>query len=605
MRMQMNTGWRFCLLPLNSTYTDFCQAEKQAVTLPHDWLIGNTEDLYQSGDGWYVYSLRTDQAMLEGAVYLDFDGVYMDADVLLNGKVICTHRYGYTAFLVDLTGLLQEGDNEIAVHVRHQSPNSRWYSGAGIYRDVQLLTLPRRHMLPRGFSVNTRKSGDGWLLDVGTEMSEPGEAPRAALLDADGTVMAEGGMTPAGNSAQITLPVTGVKPWSVETPALYRLRLTLGEQTEEMNVGFRETRFDPDKGFFLNGEHVKLHGVCLHHDLGALGAAFYEKAAERQLRVMRDMGVNAVRTAHNPPARQLLDLCDKMGLLVMDELFDMWELPKTPYDNARFFPETYRQSVSEWVRRDRCHPSVILWSIGNEIYDMQASDRGQQWTRLLMEEVRRHDAVHAPVTFGSNYMPWEGAQKCADIVKLPGYNYAEKLYAAHHAAHPDWVIYGSETGSMLASRGVYHFPMAADILSDEDLQCSALLNSNTSWGGPGHSPPACGRLEHALFSGPVHLGGHRLYRRAHALSHPQLLFRPDGHRLLPQGQLLLLSGHVDGQAHDPYRRKLGLEPRADDRRAGDDQRGVGRIDPERAIPGQEKSGPPGRGREPPGVARAL
>ena len=482
MRMQMNTGWRFCLLPLNSTYTDFCQAEKQAVTLPHDWLIGHTEDLYQSGDGWYVYSLRTDQAMLEGAVYLDFDGVYMDADVLLNGKVICTHRYGYTAFLVDLTGLLQEGDNEIAVHVRHQSPNSRWYSGAGIYRDVQLLTLPRRHMLPRGFSVNTRKSGDGWLLDVGTEMSEPGEAPRAALLDADGAVMTEGGMTPAGNSAQITLPVTGVKPWSVETPALYRLRLTLGEQTEEMNVGFRETRFDPDKGFFLNGEHVKLHGVCLHHDLGALGAAFYEKAAERQLRVMRDMGVNAVRTAHNPPARQLLDLCDKMGLLVMDELFDMWELPKTPYDNARFFPETYRQSVSEWVRRDRCHPSVILWSIGNEIYDMQASDRGQQWTRLLMEEVRRHDAVHAPVTFGSNYMPWEGAQRYADIVKIPGYNYAEKLYAAHHDAHPDWVIYGSETGSMLASRGVYHFPMAADILSDEDLQCSALLNSNTSWG---------------------------------------------------------------------------------------------------------------------------
>ncbi|MCR4887536.1 MAG: DUF4982 domain-containing protein [Clostridiales bacterium] len=482
MKAQWNEGWQFCLLPLESTYTDFARAEKRSVTLPHDWLIGNTEDLYASGDGWYGTVLHADPAMLDKAVYLDFDGVYMDADVLLRGRVICTHRYGYTAFLVNLTGLLQAGDNEIAVHVRHQSPNSRWYSGAGIFRDVQLWTLPRRHMLPFGFSVNTARDGDGWTLSAGAEMSEAGEAPCVSLLAADGAVIAEGKMDADGAAAKIRLHAAGVTPWSIENPALYRLRITLGAQTEEMSVGFRETRFDPDQGFFLNGKQIKLHGVCLHHDLGALGAAFYEKAAERQLRVMREMGVNAVRTAHNPPARRLLDLCDRMGLVVMDELYDMWELPKTPYDNARFFPETYRQSVAEWVRRDRCHPCVILWSIGNEIYDMQFSDRGQMWTRRLTDEVRRHDAVHAPVTFGSNYMPWEGAQKCAEIVKLPGYNYAEKLYAAHHAAHPDWVIFGSETGSILASRGIYHFPMAADILSDEDLQCSALLNSNTSWG---------------------------------------------------------------------------------------------------------------------------
>jgi beta-galactosidase len=160
----------------------------------------------------------------------------------------------------------------------------------------------------------------------------------------------------------------------------------------------------------------------------------------------------------------------------------MWELSKTPYDNARFFPETYPLDVASWVRRDRCHPSVILWSIGNEIYDMQASDRGQYWTKMLMDEVRRHDTRHAAVTFASNYMPWEGAQKCADIIKLPGYNYAERYYAVHHAQHPDWVIFGSETGSLLASRGIYHFPMKETILSEEDLQCSALLNSNTSWG---------------------------------------------------------------------------------------------------------------------------
>ena len=194
------------------------------------------------------------------------------------------------------------------------------------------------------------------------------------------------------------------------------------------------------------------------------------------------MGVNAIRTSHNPPARKFLDLCDKLGFLVDDEAFDMWEMPKTPYDNARFFPDTWKEDVASWVRRDRCHPSVVMWSIGNEIYDMHASQRGQMWTRSLMEEVRKHDSRHAVVTFGSNYMPWDGAQQCADIVKVPGYNYAEKYYETHHRAHPDWVIYGSETGSHLQSRGIYHFPMDANILSEEDLQCSALLNSMTSWG---------------------------------------------------------------------------------------------------------------------------
>jgi len=482
MRALWNEGWRFALLPLGSTYENFRAAEKTAVMLPHDWLIGRTEDLYAAGDGWYTKTLENDGSLDGRAVILDFDGVYMDADVLLNGQVICTHRYGYTAFLVRLTGRLRSGENEIAVHIRYESPNSRWYSGAGIFRDVHLLSLPRHHMLPDGFSVNTARDGDAWVLDVGAEMSEEGALPHVRLLDGDGKTLAQGDMDYDGPDAQLSLRLWNVTPWSVECPALYRLLITLGEQTEEIRVGFRETRFDPARGFFLNGRPMKIYGVCLHHDLGALGAAFYEKAAERQLRVMREMGVNAIRTAHNPPARPLLDLCDEMGLMVVDELYDMWEMPKTPYDNARFFPDTYRQSVSEWVRRDRCHPSVILWSIGNEIQDMNASQRGQMWTRLLMEEVLRHDCCHARVTFGSNYMPWEGAQKCADIVKLPGYNYAEKYYGAHHAAHPDWVIYGSETGSILASRGIYHFPMAADILSEEDMQCSALLNSNTSWG---------------------------------------------------------------------------------------------------------------------------
>ena len=481
MRKLWNDNWMFANLSLGSSYEDMKKAALCPVTLPHDWLIANTDDLYASGDGWYVKTLVNEG--LDACILLDFDGVYMDADVLLNGETVCTHCYGYTPFFADLSGRLMPGENEIAVHIRHQSPNSRWYSGAGIYRSVRLLSLPKRHMTPDGFQVNTVRNGEAWVLTVEAEITGEGEeTPQITLYSPEGKMLAQCRMEKTDAGAALSLTLSDIQPWSVQAPVLYKLELTLGNQTETMNVGFRETLFTPDKGCFLNGEPVKLHGVCLHHDLGALGAAFNIDAARRQLQVVQNMGVNAVRTSHNPPARELLDLCDEMGLLVMDELYDMWELPKTEYDNARFFPETYPQDVAAWVRRDRCHPSVILWSIGNEIYDMQASDRGQMWTRLLMEEVRKHDTRHAAVTFASNYMPWEGAQKCADIVKLPGYNYAEKYYAAHHEQHPDWVIFGSETGSLLASRGVYHFPMKEDILSDEDLQCSALLNSNTSWG---------------------------------------------------------------------------------------------------------------------------
>ena len=476
MRKRWNDGWKFVKLPLGSDYARMKENRLMPVTLPHDWLIAQTEDLYESGDGWYGKTFANPEAEV---TLLDFDGVYMDADVLLNGEVIFTHRYGYTPFFVELTGRLAAGENEIAVHIRHQSPNSRWYSGAGIFRDVNLLLLPRRHMIPDGFQVNTEYKDGKWLLTVEAEIAGPGETmPACVLLDQHGNTVAKGSME--DGALAWTLP--DVTPWSIENPYLYTLALTLGEQKEEIAVGFRQTEFTPDRGFFLNGKNVKLKGVCLHHDLGLLGAAFHEKAAERQLKVMREMGVNAIRTSHNPPARKLLSLCDRMGFVVMDELYDMWELSKTTYDNARFFPATYPEDVAAWVRRDRCHPSVILWSIGNEIYDMQASERGQYWTKTLMDEVRRHDARHAAVTFASNYMPWEGAQKCADITKFPGYNYAERYYAEHHEQHPDWVIFGSETGSLLASRGIYHFPMRENILSEEDLQCSALLNTNTSWG---------------------------------------------------------------------------------------------------------------------------
>ena len=249
-----------------------------------------------------------------------------------------------------------------------------------------------------------------------------------------------------------------------------------------MTFGFREIKFTPDRGFFLNGRQVKLHGCCEHHDLGALGAAVNRSALKRQLNILRGMGVNAVRTSHNPPAAELMELADEMGFLILDEGFDMWELQKTDYDYARFFPEWIERDVASWVRRDRNHPCLIGWSIGNEIYDTHISERGQEVTSLLKKLVELHDPRgNGYVTIGSNYMSSDNAQRCADILKVAGYNYAERLYDEHHAAHPDWCIYGSETSSVVQSRGIYHFPYDMAILSDDDEQCSALGNSAPIW----------------------------------------------------------------------------------------------------------------------------
>ena len=477
----LNDGWTFTKLLLGSTREEALAAGWQRVTLPHDWLIWQAADLYESADAWYRRTLRKEEADAE-TVILCFDGVYMDCDVLLNGEILRTHPYGYTAFQVNLSGKLADGENELMVHIRHRSPNTRWYSGSGIYRDVTLRLLPESYLIPDSLYTVTEREGDAWRITVMAEAAGSGEF-RARLLDPEGKQAAEGSAPVEEGKAVLSLTVSAGQTWSPAHPALYTLEYGLGAQRETVRVGLRETRFDPDEGFFLNGEHLKLKGVCLHHDLGALGAAFHPAAARRQLRIMREMGANALRTSHNPPARRMLDLCDEMGILVVDEIFDMWERPKTDFDYARFFPEYEAEDVASWIRRDRNHACVVMWSIGNEIYDMFADDRGREVTRMLRDQVLLHDPRgHARVTFGSNYMPWEGAQRCAEEVGVPGYNYAEKHYAGHHEKHPDWVIYGSETASVLSSRGIYHFPLKQTILSDADQQCSALGNSFTSWG---------------------------------------------------------------------------------------------------------------------------
>ncbi|MBR2564883.1 MAG: DUF4982 domain-containing protein [Paenibacillus sp.] len=521
-KRQFNEGWQFAKSGLGVTEPGDLSFEP--VELPHDWLIYNTLDLYEDSIGWYRKTFQ--YVRDEQQVLLCFDGVYMDSSVYVNGQLVGEWKYGYSAFEHEITSALVEGDNELLVKVVHQSPNSRWYSGAGIYRNVWLKTRSRNHIITDGIYVTIQQQPDGWQVEVDTEL-RLAQDQRAELVHTilyQGQVVAssqaevlanitEEGMEEIdaeiglekGNDAEALintqqLQIQSPELWSPDTPNLYdlvtELRLISEDQAKKViesvsqRIGFKHVRMDASEGFVLNGVNMKMNGVCEHHDLGALGAAFNVTALRRRFVLLKEMGVNAIRTAHNMPAKEFMELADEMGILVVSEAFDMWERAKTPYDYARFFPEWSYRDVRSWVRRDRNHVSLVMWSIGNEIYDTHADERGQEVTRMLMEYVQEFDPKgNARVTIGSNYMPWENAQKCADIVKLAGYNYAEKYYEQHHAEHPDWIIYGSETSSVVQSRGIYHFPYEQPVLDDDDEQCSALGNSTTSWGAK--SPEYC------------------------------------------------------------------------------------------------------------------
>lgn len=494
-------GWEFSKNSIDTDYSD--ELAWESVDIPHDWLIYNTNDLYETSTGWYrrrLYIWGKERTALR------FEGVYMDSRVYVNGKLAGEWKYGYSTFEFDITDLLNDGENLIAVRVDYRCPNTRWYSGAGIFRRVWLKRYGECRFVSDGIYISTK----GGEVTVTAEAERPEGVSadelsiRRVVLDGDRVLAEKTSPCCAFDRSRITefvrregfsysvntdiLTVDEPVVWDIAAPVMYTcvcelLRGGAVIDREETQFGFRDIEFTPDKGFFLNGRHIKLHGVCEHHDLGSLGAAFNKAALKRKLVMLRKMGVNAIRTSHNMPAAELMELADEMGFLVLSEGFDMWELPKTENDYSRFFREWCAKDVASWVRRDRNHPCVIGWSIGNEIYDTHASDRGQEITSLLAGLVREHDPrANGYITIGSNYMQWENAQKCADIVKLAGYNYAERLYNEQHERHPDWCIYGSETASTLQSRGIYHFPLAQSVLADDDEQCSALGNCTTGWG---------------------------------------------------------------------------------------------------------------------------
>ena len=495
MKYLFNDGFCFLKTPVGTTYQQVIEREDEfhRVDIPHDWLIYDSDKLYEDGIGWYKKQFYWTEPEAKRA-FLTFEGIYMDSTVYVNGIIAGEWKYGYSSFTLEITEYLKQGENSLFVSACFQSPNSRWYSGAGIYRNVYLRVTESVCLKTDGIYVSTRKQGEDFLLRIETQVLGGSDTVLQhrlykRLTDSDNGIGEEIEIIPVSDADNVqTYLVKSPQLWDVDNPILYTLSTQLYEggrflEQEYTTVGFRTVEFDSERGFSLNGRNRKLNGVCEHHDLGALGAAFNRSAMKRKFRILKEMGVNAVRGAHNMMAPEALDLADEMGILVVSEAFDMWERPKNPYDYARFFGDWWQKDVASWVCRDRNHPSVILWSIGNEIYDTHAGERGREITAQLAEAVRTYDAEgNGAVTIGSNYMPWENAQKCADIIKIPGYNYSEKYYREHHNLHPEWVIYGSETSSIVQSRGVYHFPLKEGILADDDEQCSALGNSPTSWG---------------------------------------------------------------------------------------------------------------------------
>lgn len=559
MKRLFNGGWSFWCGEPDS---DVAQAEKhlaefQKVDLPHDWLIVDAKNLYRDGCGYYrkIFSMQPKENKRYSLI---FEGVYMDTTIWVNGQQAGEWKYGYSTFEIDLTPFVKAGENEILVSVNFRSPNSRWYSGAGIYRDVWFKETAKTYIRENGVYVHTEVCeekdgeapdfllyadteivGDAWdevrhTLYVKREVEPEIELPFELLLGDEVELLEEtslvigktgedsgaaedanvsekeascasavetyadsekenlcGSEPTASHSINNNASIYRVKSpklWDVEHPHLYMLKTELwkdGEviQEEYNQIGFRSIAFDPEQGFLLNGRKVKLNGVCEHHDLGALGAAFHRTAMARKFRILKEMGVNALRGTHNMTAPAVVELADQMGILMISEAFDMWERSKTTYDYARFFEEWSERDVESWVMRDRNHPSIIMFSIGNEIYDTHVDAHGREITVRLRDLVKRYDyRGNAGITIGSNYMPWENAQRCAEEVKLAGYNYGEKYYEEHHKAHPNWVIYGSETSSIVQSRGIYHFPLRVSILTEDDEQCSSLGNSPTSWG---------------------------------------------------------------------------------------------------------------------------
>jgi beta-galactosidase len=468
------------------TENEFDDRTWRPVDLPHDWAIegpfvqdfpGATGKLRYWGPAWYRKHFLLEPGDEGRRILLQIDGAMSYAAVWLNGGFVGGWPYGYSSFQLDLTPFVRIGaDNVLAIRLNTPTDASRWYPGAGLYRNVWLLKTSPIHVAPWGVQITTfdaataqvkvtvqNDSAATQTFEVRTRLFAPDVPNPHAVAESEPVqVTVEAGRRATG---EMSLDVPYPQLWSTQHPQLYRAVITLeqGHQIldlETTSFGFRVAQFDPEKGFLLNGKAIKLNGVCLHGDLGALGIALNVSALRRRLELLREMGCNAIRTAHNPPAPELLDLADQMGLLVLDEVFDCWDRGKTSGDYHLLFGDWHEQDLRAWVRRDRNHPSVVLWSIGNEIPDQSDSTSGPRLAAELARIVHEEDPTR-PFTSACDKIQagYDGFGQALDVL---GYNYHPTEYAKFHAAKPKQPVFGSETASCVSSRGEYFFPVSDD-----------------------------------------------------------------------------------------------------------------------------------------------
>jgi beta-galactosidase len=477
-------GWRFNLGDVtNGEGVKLIDIRWRLLNLPHDWSIEGkfSKDnpatpeggALPGGIGWYRKTFTMPASAKNKLVYIDFDGAYQKSTVWLNGHQLGFRPNGYISFRYELTPYLNfGGENVIAVKVDNSvQPNSRWYSGSGIYRNVWLVTTGKAAVAHWGTYVTTTDvsaQSAKVRLEVAVKNISVGDVSvSSTIYDAAGkTVATLAGLaltktndTASHSSAEATIENPTL--WSVDNPYLYKIvtRVKSGnEVTDEYTttLGIRYFNFDPNKGFSLNGKYMKILGVCDHHDLGSLGAAVNTRALERQLQILKAMGCNGIRTSHNPPAPELLDLCDKMGFLVMDEAFDCWEWKKAKYDYHLYFKEWHKRDLEDQVRRDRNHPSVIIWSIGNEI-PQQGDTSALRLAPELAGIVHSLD-ITRPITTANDRPDTSNKIIKSGAIDLIGYNYHEYDYATFHDRYPGKKFIATETTSGLEMRGWYEMP---------------------------------------------------------------------------------------------------------------------------------------------------
>jgi beta-galactosidase len=499
-----DASWKFHLGDVNGAQAPaYNDSSWTTLDVPHDWSIGlpfNQASAAGSGGGyldggvgWYRKSFSLPATAMGQKVFIQFDGVYMDSTVWMNGTQICARPYGYVSYECDFTSVAKFGaSNVLAVRANNQLPSSRWYSGSGIYRHVWLKTVNPVRVAYTGTRVTTPQvsassttvaltvsvQNDGPSAEVVTVSTSIRDASMAQITSAT----AQPAMIGAGKTSDVMQSFTVPNPelWSPSSPTMYSVVTTISANGNIVDayttpLGIRSFTFDAKTGFSLNGQPMKLNGVCNHHDLGALGAAVNHRAIEKRLQVLKTMGVNALRTSHNPPAPELLDLADSLGLLVMDEAFDTWDQAKVKYDYARFFSQWSTTDISAHVARDRNHPSVIIWSIGNEIAD----DGNHAIAQSLIAAVKAEDSTRPIGQAFLEANPDTGTANMEDVV---GLNYAPYTYDSWHGSQPTWKLFASESSSAVRSRGVYKLPANQNILTSSDNQCSSYDNSVVAWG---------------------------------------------------------------------------------------------------------------------------